>query len=72
MNFTIIKLPGLLQTENYNSHFHYDFIASYKNHPYVGEERDQDNWNGLKLYTYLLLQHNVDVNQFDKRLNNVG
>ena len=65
------KITGIIADQNYNSHFHYDFIASYKNHPYVGEERDQDNWNGLNLYTYLLLQHNVDVNQFDKRLNNV-
>lgn len=37
------------------SHFDFDFLASYAEHPLVGEPDDQDNWLAASVYTYVLL-----------------
>ncbi len=55
--------------ENIKSHLNYDLIATYKNHPYVGSPDEQDNWEGLNLYTYIQLQSGLDIKKIEEKLN---
>lgn len=49
-------ITGIAADPPATSHFRYDFLASYKGHPMVGEPDDQDNWLGLGVYTYARLR----------------
>lgn len=50
------------------SHFRFDFLASYEDHPNVGEPDDQSNWAGLHVYTYLKLDSGADVASVEEKI----
>jgi putative ABC transport system permease protein len=66
------RVTGIARDLPETTHFHFSFLASYADHPNVGEADDQDNWAGLDLYTYLLLQPGVDAAQVDAKITAIS
>ncbi len=62
------RVTGVARDLPETSHFRFDFLASYEDHPNVGEAEDQNNWAGLHLYTYLLLRPGSDASQVASKI----
>lgn len=66
------KVSGVTRDVPETSHFHFDFLASYLDHPTVGEPDDQSNWVGLNVYTYLLLRPGTDPSRVAAKIDDVA
>lgn len=62
-------VTGVARGLPHNAHFHFDFLASYQQHPLVGSQDDQDNWLGLNLYTYVLLREGASSEALGRELS---
>jgi len=65
---TLYKVTGILQDLPDNSHFKFDFLASYSTLP---ESRSSD-WFSNTAYTYILCQENVSLDQLNAKLPEIS
>ena len=56
-------VTGLLDNVPSNSHFHFEFLVSQS----TNKAMWLNSWDWMQFYTYLLLEDNVNVNEFSKR-----
>ncbi len=73
-DFFDFRVTGLVQEMPLQSHFDFDFLASYQFHPFAwnrdGTERE--NWAGTDVYTYLLLRDDVLLNTFEDKITAIA
>lgn len=62
-----VKITGVIKDVPQNSHLQFSGIRSM----YV-VSNDQNTWQNLYMYDYILLKKGVDVNAFEKKLNAFG
>lgn len=61
---TTYKVTGVTEGMPVNSHFKFDFLASFSTHP---KSRDPE-WYDFAAYTYILLNKNASSDELDKKL----
>ncbi len=62
-----VKITGVIKDVPQNSHLQFSGIRSMYVVP-----NDQNTWQNLYMYDYILLKNGVDVNAFEKKLNALG
>ncbi len=61
-----LKITGVVKNVPENTHFRFDFLASFESMPYRWA---LNNWRTLQFYTYVLLNKEYDQNQLDEKLS---
>jgi putative ABC transport system permease protein len=61
-----LKITGIAKNVPKNTHFCFDFLASFESMPY---QWALNNWRTLQFYTYVLLNKEYDQNQLDEKLS---
>jgi len=61
---SVYKVTGIVKEFPLNSHFHFDFLASFSSLP---KSRDPE-WYDTAVHTYIVLQKNFPSSQFKKKL----
>ncbi len=60
-------VTGVVKDVPANSHFVFNMLCSFQTFITEGDVRD-DQWFDVRFYTYLLLDENVDIQSFEKKL----
>jgi putative ABC transport system permease protein len=66
-----LKVTGVIQNVPENSHFHYDFLASFTtlyNPDIIGRKTLEHNWGSNNYITYLLLPKNFPIKELEDRI----
>ncbi|UZR97265.1 ABC transporter permease [Chondrinema litorale] len=64
-----LMITGILKDARLDSHFQYDFLASFSSlKPMFGGHLPHNNWYWNPCWTYLLLKEGVDANQLEYQL----
>jgi len=64
-----MKVTGVIEPLPHNSHFHADFLASFKTFAAVVGEQALQNWGSNNYATYLLLPENYGIDRLKNRLD---
>lgn len=64
---TFYRVTGVVEDAPRNSHFFYDFIASYSTY----ESSRRTNWFNNHMYSYLLVQPGTDQHELEDKINTV-
>jgi len=64
-----MKVTGIIKPMPHNSHFHADFLGSFKTYEAVVGDRELQNWASNNYATYLLMPENYDINRLKSRLD---
>ncbi|MBN1968435.1 MAG: ABC transporter permease [Candidatus Delongbacteria bacterium] len=67
---TYIEISGVIKSLPANSHFHADFICSYKTLENQLNEEQLNSWNNNNYATYLLFSQKPDEDNFNAKLRN--
>ncbi len=63
-----LTISGIIADAPANSHFQYDFLASFATLSTGWAKDHAETWNGNSVYTYLQLAPNTDLQHFTRRL----
>ena len=64
-----LKVTGVIEPLPHNSHFHADFLASFKTYEAIVGDEEMQSWVSNNYATYLLLEENYDSNVLKEQLN---
>ena len=64
------RITGILENTPYNSHFKFDFLASFQSVCNTWSENQLYSWKNSSVYTYVLLSNHSDPEKFEKKLLN--
>lgn len=64
-----MKVTGVIKPLPHNSHFHLDFLGSFKTYEAVVGDRELLNWASNNYATYLLLPEDYDINRLKSQLD---
>lgn len=64
-----MKVTGIIKPLPHNSHFHADFLGSFKTYEGVVGEREMQNWGSNNYATYLLMQEGNDIDRLISQLD---
>ncbi len=64
-----LMVTGTIKPMPHNSHFHADFLGSFKTYEAVVGDRELQNWASNNYATYLLMPENYDINRLKSRLD---
>ncbi len=64
------QITGVLDNLPSNSTFQFDFLIAFPSIKEMRGERYLTNWNSNTLFTYVLLQNNVQLESFEKKIAN--
>ncbi len=59
----VYRITGVIEDVPANSHFHYDFLASFS----TLERSRSDDWDNSFLYTYIVLQRSYPANRLESK-----
>ncbi len=59
----VYRITGIVNDVPVNSHFHYDFLASFS----TLDRSESEDWNNSFLYTYIVLQNNYPANRLEDK-----
>jgi len=64
-----MKVTGVIRSLPHNSHFHADFLGSFKTYEAVVGEQEMQSWVSNNYATYLLMSENYDINRLKSQLD---
>ncbi len=64
-----MKVTGVIKPLPHNSHFHADFLGSFKTYEAVVGDREMQSWSSNNYATYLLLAEGYDIKQLESQLD---
>ncbi len=64
-----LRVTGIIKPMPHNSHFHADFLGSFKTYEAVVGDREMQSWESNNYATYLLMPENYDISQLKSRLD---
>jgi putative ABC transport system permease protein len=64
-----LKVTGVIEPLPHNSHFHADFLASFKTYEAIAGADEMQNWASNNYATYLLIEENYDISALKRQLN---
>jgi putative ABC transport system permease protein len=64
--FGDMMVSGVIKDVPHNSHFHFDYLVSFRKQP--GSPRLETNWQGYNEYTYVKLTPGANVNSVVKKI----
>jgi putative ABC transport system permease protein len=64
-----MKVTGIIKSLPHNSHFHADFLGSFKTFEAVVGEKEMQNWGSNNFATYLLIPKGYDINRLKSQLD---
>ena len=64
-----MKVTGVIKPLSHNSHFHADFLGSFKTYEAVVGDRELQDWASNNYATYLLLPEVYDINRLKSHLD---
>ena len=64
-----LKVTGVIESLPHNSHFHADFLASFKTYEAIAGDDEMQSWSSNNYATYLLVKENYDINALKQQLN---
>ena len=64
-----MKVTGVIKPLPHNSHFHADFLGSFKTYEAVVGDREMQSWSSNNYATYLLLPEGYDINRLKSQLD---
>ena len=64
-----MKVMGVIKSLPHNSHFHADFLGSFKTYEAVVGEQEMQSWVSNNFATYLLMSENYDINRLKSQLD---
>ncbi len=64
-----LRVTGIIKPMPHNSHFHADFLGSFKTYEAVVGDREMQSWESNNYATYLLMPENYDTSQLKSRLD---
>jgi len=64
-----MKVTGVIKPLPHNSHFHTDFLGSFKTYEAVVGDRELQSWASNNYATYLLLPEDYDINRLKSQLD---
>ena len=62
------EVTGVVTDLPYNSHLHFDMIASMQSHPWI-REAEQNVWSGISFHTYVKLKEGSSPNDLQQKIN---
>ena len=63
------KVTGVITSLPHNSHFHVDFLGSFKTYEAIVGDDELQSWRSNNYATYLLMPENYDINLLRQQLN---
>jgi len=63
-----LKVTGVIKSIPHNSHFHVDFMGSFKTFELVVGDEELQNWGSNNYATYLLMPQDYDINRLRDQL----
>ncbi len=64
-----MKVTGVIKPLPHNSHFHADFLGSFKTYEAVVGDRELQSWSSNNYATYLLMAEGYDINRLKSQLD---
>jgi len=64
-----LKVTGVIESLPHNSHFHADFLASFKTYEAIAGDDEMQSWSSNNYATYLLVEENYDIYALKQQLN---
>jgi putative ABC transport system permease protein len=64
-----MKVTGVIKPLPHNSHFHADFLGSFKTYEAVVGDRELQSWASNNYATYLLMEEGYDINRLKSQLD---
>jgi putative ABC transport system permease protein len=64
-----LKVTGVIESLPHNSHFHADFLASFKTYEAIVGDGEMQSWTSNNYATYILMSKNHDINTLKQQLN---
>lgn len=64
-----MKVTGVIKPLPHNSHFHPDFLGSFKTYEAVVGDRELQSWSSNNYATYLLMPEDYDINRLKSQLD---
>jgi putative ABC transport system permease protein len=64
-----LKVTGVITSLPHNSHFHVDFLGSFKTYEAIVGDEELQSWVSNNYATYLLIQENYDIDLLKQQLN---
>ena len=64
-----MKVTGVIRPLPHNSHFHADFLGSFKTYEGVVGNEEMQNWGSNNYATYLLMQEGYDIGRLKSQLD---
>lgn len=64
-----LKVTGVITSLPHNSHFHVDFLGSFKTYEAIVGDDELQSWRSNNYATYLLIQENYDIDLLKQQLN---
>jgi len=64
-----LNVTGVIKTIPRNSHFHADFLVSFKTYEFVVGEEELQNWGSNNYATYLLMPEGYDIERLKRQLD---
>ncbi|NOR12092.1 MAG: FtsX-like permease family protein [Candidatus Aminicenantes bacterium] len=64
-----LKVTGVITSLPHNSHFHVDFLGSFKTYEAIVGDDELQSWRSNNYATYLLMPENYDINLLKQQLN---
>lgn len=64
-----LKVTGVIESLPHNSHFHADFLGSFKTYEAIVGDDELQSWVSNNYATYLLIEENYDINGLKQQLN---
>lgn len=68
--FGDMMVSGVVKDVPFNSHFHFDYLVSYRKQP--GQTTQLTNWNGYNDYTYVKLRPGADTAAFANKIQQLN
>ncbi|MEE8604339.1 MAG: FtsX-like permease family protein, partial [Candidatus Aminicenantaceae bacterium] len=64
-----MKVTGVIKPLPHNSHFHADFLGSFKTYEAIVGDRELQSWSSNNYATYLLMAEGYDINRLKSQLD---
>jgi putative ABC transport system permease protein len=64
-----MKVTGVVRPLPHNSHFHADYLGSFKTYEAIVGDREMQSWSSNNYATYILLPEGYDINRLKSQLD---
>ncbi|MGD8539047.1 MAG: ABC transporter permease [Candidatus Aminicenantes bacterium] len=64
-----LKVTGVVESFPHNSHFHADFLASFKTYEAIVGDDEMQSWSSNNYATYILMAKNYDIRLLEQQLD---